>query len=85
MLLTAYLEMFANSVLVWRSIDIINARLVHGRDEHVGSTYNIVRVFSDVLVAFLYFDIWHLLVANIKIWKSHLNIREGLEYLHQSK
>ena len=37
----------------------------------------LVRVFSDVLVAFLYFDICHLLVANIKICKSHLNIREG--------
>ena len=37
----------------------------------------VVRVFCDVLVAFLYFDICHLLVANIKIWKSHLNIREG--------
>ena len=34
---------------------------------------SLVRVFSDVLVAFLYFDI----VANIKICKSLLNIREG--------
>ena len=42
----------------------------------------LVRVFSDVLVAFLYFDICHYLVANIKIWKSHLNIREGSDYLH---
>ena len=37
------------------------------------SYFYLVRVFSDVLVAFLYFDI----VAKIKIWKSHLNIREG--------
>ena len=45
----------------------------------------LVRVFSDVLVAFLYFDICHylvanisrFLVANIKIWKSHLNIGEA--------
>ena len=42
-----------------------------------GSYSKLVRVFSDVLVAFLYFDICHYLVANIKIWKSHLNIREG--------
>ena len=42
----------------------------------------LVRVFSDVLEAFLYFDICHynVLVANIKIWKSHLNIREGSDY-----
>ena len=39
--------------------------------------WNIVRVFSEVLVAFLYFDNCHLLVANIDIWKSHFNIREG--------
>ena len=41
----------------------------------------LVRVFSDVLVAFLYliFDTI-LLVENIKIWKSHLNIREGSDY-----
>ena len=44
-------------------------------------TSNLVRVFSDVLVAFLYFDICHYLVANIKILKSHLNIREGSDYL----
>ena len=40
----------------------------------------LVGVFSDVLVAFLYFDICHYQVANIKIWKSHLNIREGSDY-----
>ena len=44
---------------------------------HVAGVTILVRVFSDVLVAFLYFDICHYLVANIKIWKSHLNIREG--------
>ena len=37
--------------------------------------FRLVRVFSDVLVAFLY------LVANIKIWKSHLNTREGSDYV----
>ena len=37
----------------------------------------LVRVFSDVLVFFPCFDICQILVANIKIWKSHLNIREG--------
>ena len=33
-------------------------------------------------MAFVYFDIchYHYLVANIKIWKSHLNIREGSDY-----
>ena len=41
---------------------------------------SLVRVFSDLLVAFLYFDICYLLVAHIKIWKSQLNIREDLDY-----
>ena len=36
----------------------------------------LVQVFSDVLVTFLYFDICQI-VANIKIWKRHINIREG--------
>ena len=40
----------------------------------------LVRVFSDVLVFFPCFDICQILVANIKIWKSHLNIREGSDY-----
>ena len=78
----------------------------------------LVRVFFDVLVAFLYFDICHyemntssicqhfwkkysifdrwrkllifvigvtlMLVANIKILKSHLNIREGSDYIHSN-
>ena len=34
---------------------------------------HLVRVFSAVLVAFLYFDTCHYqIVANIKIWKSHI-------------
>ena len=45
------------------------------------ATGKVVRVFSDVLVAFSYFDICHYQnMANIKIWKSHLNIREGSDY-----
>ena len=46
------------------------------------ASYVLVVAFSGVLVAFLYFDICHyLLVANIKIRKSHLNIREDSDYL----
>ena len=41
------------------------------------ATSVVVRVFSDVLVAFSLF----LYLANIRIWKSHLNIREGSDYL----
>ena len=45
----------------------------------------LVRVFSDVLVAFPYFDICHYIVANIKVLKSHLNIREGSDYTPMNK
>ena len=44
------------------------------------ASWGIVRVFSNVLVAFLYFDICHY----IKICKSHLNIREGSDYMRKS-
>ena len=40
----------------------------------------IVRVFSDILVAFLHFDICQYFSGKYQIWKSHLNIREGLNY-----
>ena len=51
---------------------------VGSKKEH--AINRVVQVFSDNLVAFLYFDICHYLVANIKIWKSHLKIREGSDY-----
>ena len=48
-----------------------------GEDNESEQSRLVVRAFYGVLVAFLDFDICHLLVANIKIKKSHQVVREG--------